>query len=345
MMRSAFLGGTLAAVDSVPGAAAAEATQSLPMNFLTGYGDRAFPVVNLTWGVLAISVIVVIVITALLLGALFRRRPGGWAHDPARLPVSREGNGLPWISIGVGISTVVLFGTVVWTMTTLSAVMEPGEDTALTIEVDAHQWWWEVRYLGDSPDEIFTTANEIHIPVGRPVRVRLVGGDVIHSFWVPALSGKTDVIPGRTNRTWIEASEPGVYRGQCAEYCGLQHAKMGLFVIASPEDEFEAWREAQLAPASDDIAEDAARGREDFMRNCSACHTVRGTPAGGAVGPDLTHVASRRTIAAGTLENTPANLTAWIEDAQTFKPGNRMPTLDLEGQTLMDIVAYLETLE
>jgi cytochrome c oxidase subunit 2 len=225
----------------------------------------------------------------------------------------------------------------------LAAVNAPPRSTPLTIEVTGQQWWWKIRYLDDDPSRVLTTANEIHIPVGEPVRVKLIGADVIHSFWVPALSGKTDTIPGQINVTWLEARDPGIYRGQCTEYCGPQHAHMGFIVVAEPPADFKAWRDAQLQPAPAPSAE-MAEGEHMVEFHCGACHTVRGTDAGGTVAPDLTHLMSRRTLAAATLPNTAGNLTGWIADPQGVKPETRMPRLDLSGPELQAVEGYLETL-
>jgi cytochrome c oxidase subunit 2 len=309
-----------------------------PMGFLRGYGTHAHPVTALTWGLLAISIAVIVIITGLLIVAIIRARPAAPPH-PSGKPALTEASGGAWISIGVGISTVVLFAAVVWTMQTLAAIVAPATAPQLTLEVDAKQFWWDVRYTGD---ESFVTANEIHIPVGAPVRVRLSGQDVIHSFWVPALAGKTDVIPGQTNLTWLEADQPGTYRGQCTEYCGVQHANMALLVIAEPPDVFDAWRRQQLAPAV--LSPNATEGQRQFVTRCGDCHTVRGTAADGKKGPDLTHLMSRTTLGAGTLPNTPGHLAGWIANAQAIKPGNGMPPSLIPPAELAGIRAFLETL-
>jgi cytochrome c oxidase subunit 2 len=212
----------------------------------------------------------------------------------------------------------------------------------LTIEVTGHQWWWEARYLDGAAGDTFTTANELHIPTGEPVRIRLIGADVIHSFWLPGLGGKTDVIPGQTNLAWLQTDRPGVYLGQCAEYCGVQHAHMALRVVAQPPAAFANWQRAQLAPAAGGAQ---MAGEALFTAHCGACHTVRGSDAGGIVGPDLTHLMSRATIAAGTVPNTPGALSGWIANPQALKPGARMPATYLSGPQLSDTVAYLETLK
>ncbi|HEX4027287.1 MAG TPA: c-type cytochrome, partial [Rhizomicrobium sp.] len=190
----------------------------------------------------------------------------------------------------------------------------------------------------------FTTANEIHIPVGRPVRLRLIGSDVIHSFWVPQLAGKMDAIPGQTNETWIEADRPGTYRGQCTEYCGLEHARMGFLVVAQSPAEFQAWWSHQVdAPAPPQGV--ALAGQEDFQTHCAGCHAVRGTDAAGALGPDLSHLMQRTTIASGVLPNDGPTLARWISDPQSLKPGSLMPAPELSGQELADVHAYLKTLD
>ncbi len=230
-------------------------------------------------------------------------------------------------------------------MATLAQIGRPPQEPAFTVEVIGHQWWWEIRYLSDQPARNFTTANEIHIPVGETVAVKLISRDVIHSFWVPALGGKTDLIPGQTNVTWMEADKPGVYRGQCAEYCGLQHAHMALTVVAQEPEAFEAWRAGQLEPASEANTERVQAGLTAFIQKCGICHTVRGTRAQGIVGPDLSHLMERRTLAAGTLPNTPGNLAGWIADPQHVKPGNFMPQPQLSAAELLRILAFLKTLE
>jgi cytochrome c oxidase subunit 2 len=314
-----------------------------PMTYLRTFGPRADPVTALGWGLLALSLAVVAIIAVLVLtGALRRGRPA-----PPRigdLPASRGGDGLAWIRIGLALTIVALLGTVVWTVAVMAAVGSPPGKPAVTLEVTGHQWWWEVAYDPNGTDGHFVTANEIHIPVGQPVLVRLKSADVIHSFWIPALTGKTDTIPGRANISWLQADRPGIYRGQCTEYCGMQHAHMALYVIAEPPAAFEAWRRAQAAAAQAPGPGLEADGEAVFVRRCGACHTVRGAPAGGIVGPDLTHLMSRRTLAAGALPNTIAALSGWIENPQALKPGARMPPTYVPPAELTALRAYLETL-
>lgn len=315
-----------------------------PMSYLSTAGAAADPVTRLGWGLMAIAVTVVIVVAALLAGALWRRRSGLPADVDGRLPVERRGPGLRWIWVGVGISTLALFVSTIWTLTTLAAVRNPPTPPALTIAVTGHDWWWEARYEGDQPGADFTTANELHIPVGRPVRLELRSADVIHSFWIPKLAGKTDLIPGRTNVAWIEADHPGAYRGQCGEFCGLEHARMALQVVADPPLAFQAWRERQLAGPAPATAPTTAAGSLVFQARCGACHAIRGTPAGGVFGPDLSHLALRRTLAAGSLPNDAPHLSAWLADPQALKPGSEMPRVPLTDGDRAALVAYLQSL-
>lgn len=313
---------------------AAEAAQP-PLSYLHSAGAKADATLPLTWGLLAISIAVVAIVCVLVLVAVARAR----SRTTARL----DGNASAWVYIGVGLSSFVLVCALVWTVRVLAFVNAPASRPALTIEVTGQQWWWKARYLNDDASKVLTTANEIHIPAGKPVRIELIGADVIHSFWVPALAGKTDAIPGQVNTAWIEASEPGRYHGQCAEYCGLQHAHMGFDVVADAADDFSKWFDAQLAAAP--TATDAMKqGQHEFEFHCGACHTVRGTEAGGTVGPDLTHLMSRQSIAAGAAPNNAGMLAAWIANPQAIKPGTRMPTLGLSGPQIGDISAYLATL-
>lgn len=324
---------------------AASARADAPLQYLFGAGPRN--VSNLTWGVLIIAVLVAVIVTGVLLVATFRKREGRAPDGPDvtkgdRPLIAPSGNPIPFIYAGLIASTLVLFGVTIWTMVTLADVAAPPSQPSVSIEVIGHQWWWEVKYLNSDPSQTFITANEIHIPAKEPVAIQLRAADVIHSFWVPALAGKTDLIPGQINKTWILADRAGTYRGQCTEYCGLQHAHMGLEVIATSKDEFDTWRRNQLRVGAE--SELGSPGQRVFMQKCAVCHTVRGTPAGGRVGPDLTHLMTRHTIAAATLPNRVGYLSGWIADPQHFKPGSKMPRLQIEGQELADVRSYLETL-
>ncbi|WP_247528230.1 cytochrome c oxidase subunit II [Bradyrhizobium sp. 199] len=250
------------------------------------------------------------------------------------------------VILGLGIATTVI-------VLGLSIVSYAGQRTvfakdehALTLKIIGHQWWWEVRYEDDSPHRSFVTANEIRIPTGRPVKVELETADVIHSFWVPSLTGKMDLITGQKNELQFTAKNAGVYRGQCAEFCGLQHAHMAFAVIALPPDEFARWRDHENQGASSPTDKLGKQGEALFRaRGCALCHNISGTLAGGQFGPDLTHIGSRTTIAAGTLPNTPATLGAWIADPQHIKPGSLMPKMPLQSGELITIIHYLEQLK
>lgn len=324
---------------------ASAADMAFPMGYLRTFGPAADPATRLNWGLMAISIFVTLLIGALLIWATLRRRPPLAGDAAGRLPVGAEAGGLPWIYIGVSVSTAVLLGSAVWTILVLSAVAAPPGADALTIEVTGHQWWWELKYPGADPSVQIVAANEIHVPVGRPVRFKLASADVIHSFWVPQLAGKTDMIPGQTNFAWLQADRAGDYRGQCGEYCGAQHAHMVLHVIADEPAVFEAWRSAQLAESAQPADPPALRGMGVFMAHCSRCHAVSGTAAHGANGPDLTHLMSRGTIAAGVLPNNVGSLTGWVADPQALKPGAQMPASELTPDDLHAVVAYLQTLK
>jgi cytochrome c oxidase subunit 2 len=251
---------------------------------------------------------------------------------------------MAWIYTGLGLTVAVLVVCAVWTMFTIAAIAMPAK-TIMTLKVTASQWWWAVQYDSAQPAQIFSVANEIHIPVGQPIRVELSSPDVIHSFWIPQLGGKMDVIPGQSNVTWLQADQPGVYRGQCGEFCGAQHAHMAMRVVADAPPIFAAWKAGQLRAAVPPATPAAQAGQQAFRAHCAACHAIRGANAGGILGPDLTHLMSRQTIAAGLLTNTPGNLSAWIADSQSLKPGTRMPGMVLPARELTAIVAYLETLQ
>lgn len=321
-----------------------------PLSYLRSFGPAADPITKLGWGLITVSILVTGIIALLLLMAIFRHREKMVLDMQNRLPLGQGVGGMSWIYIGVSISTVVLFTCAVWTIFTIAAVAAPPSKPALTLNVTAHQWWWEVRYDNEEPSRIFTTANEIHIPIGEPVRINLSSVDVIHSFWVPQLAGKMDLIPGINNSTWLQANKVGDYTGQCAEYCGAQHAHMAFHVIAQTPAEFLAWREQQVGVAKSPQTYQLQQGQDVFLNRCSICHTVRGglgvgTLAGGKLGPDLTHLASRGTIAAGLLPNNVATRSAWIIGAQALKPGCSMPTLQLSSQELTTVVAYLGILK
>ena len=290
---------------------------------------------NLWWGMLAGSAVLFAVVVALLLYGLLKRH----GSDPdEREPI---GSGTWIVAIGgFVVPLVVLVALFVVTVAALPAT-SPGGKTQMTIDVAARQWFWSVDY----PAAGVRTANEIHIPVGVPVLVRVASPDVIHSLWVPALNRKIDVIPGQVNEVIWEADRPGVFRGQCAEYCGVEHARMALYVVAEARPQFEAWLRGQAGPAAQPSTEYLERGQQIFLGSaCEYCHTIAGTNATGTIGPDLTHIASRLSIGAGTLPNNEGNLAGWILDPQHFKPDNKMPATALTGSELQPLLAYLESL-
>lgn len=303
-------------------------------------GSPARETSPLLWSLIVLSVVVVgLTAAAVVAGIVLRTRS---AHDPSQVTTDKARTGLRWIYASTAASILALAACVGWTLVTMVGTANPDETPALTVNVRAAQWWWEFAYpsrRGGEPPVV--TANELHIPVGVPVRLRIASSDVIHSFWIPALGGKTDAVPGQVNETWLEADKPGVYRGQCAEFCGQQHTQMALFVVAEPQASYEAWREHQRSPAP---VGPAPEGEALFMASCGSCHTVRGTTAKGDRGPDLTHLMSRNTLAAGVLPNTRGNLAGWIADPQGIKPGAKMPVVALSGPQLQSILDYLDTL-
>jgi cytochrome c oxidase subunit II len=304
---------------------------------------------TLGWWLTGTACLVVALVCIALLAGIAKHRGEHNAPRPddAEAHVQRREihSGLRWIYVGLGVTVVVLLVTLGGTMVTLNAATHPSIQPSLTLDVTAHQWWWEVRYADSrDPSLGFVTANEVHLPVGEPVRVRLHSADVIHSFWLPQIAGKMDVIPGQENETWLQAERPGRSRGMCGEYCGLEHAVMALDVTAESPAEFRRWAEARRAEGAAPATPAAQGGEIVFARSCGACHAVAGTNALGRVGPDLTHVADRRTIGAGALTNTPENLARWIRNAPAIKEGARMPAVPLDDADLGAVVTYLGTL-
>jgi cytochrome c oxidase subunit II len=322
----------------------ARCVSASPLGYLDAAGPRAHSILPLTWFTLWVSIAVCVVIGALLWRAIARNRVReGVAIET--VAVERGSNGLRWISVGLLISAVPLAISLVWTMVVLAAVVGPPNSPSLVLDITARQWWWDVHYNGAQPSDGFDSANEIHIPVGQPVLLRLHTADVIHSFWVPKLTGKTDVIPGQTNQSWMQADVPGRFLGQCSEFCGYQHAHMQFEVVAQSPQDFAAWQESQRQPALSPQDPAAQRGLQMLELHCAECHQVRGTRAAAVSAPDLTHLMSRRTLAAGTLANTPGNVVGMIQDPEDLKPGSQMPNQNLPSEQLSDVLAYLETLQ
>lgn len=305
---------------------------------LTPSSPPARQVVTLWWVMFGLAMVVLLVVIGYII-LIVRRKD---REEGLLLPENDAQARAVVTWAGAIVPAIIVVGLMAYVTYVQSQTAAPAEPYELTVEVRSHDWWWEVMYPGYD----FETANEIHIPVGKPVKVRLTSADVIHSFWVPELQGKTDMMPGTVTTTWLQADEPGVYPGQCAEFCGMQHAKMKFLVIAQEAQDFENWLEQQQAPAAQAEGEDHRQGQQVFLESeCIFCHTVRGTNATGEVGPDLTHLASRREIGAGTLPNTRGFLAGWIVNAQQFKLGNRMPPMPMEGQDLQIMLDYLTGLE
>ena len=316
-------------------------------------GPQAGYTSDLFWFALAVSAVVLALVVGFLAAALVAHRRRAGEEEPGERQLARA------VGLAIGGTVVVLAAWLVMNVVAMRGLSasppraghDPGsplalaDSTPLVIEVQGQQWWWEVTYDSPSPPERLTTANEIHVPVGRPVVLRLSSRDVIHSLWVPNLAGKRDLIPGHEATLRFRADTAGIYRGQCAEFCGLQHANMALLVVAEPPARFVAWYAGQLRPA--DVPADSSRrmGQTVFAgAACSLCHTVRGTPASGRVAPDLTHLGSRRTLAAGTLPNTRGHLAGWILNPDRLKPGVHMPPTQLRPGELRALLDYLEGL-
>jgi cytochrome c oxidase subunit 2 len=313
-----------------------------PQSALTADGPGAEAILGLGAWLTALSVFVVVLVAGTLLYALLRRRAAAPAQTALDSP-SQDNRSLRWIlGGGLVLPLVTLTPLFVFALQTLGRVSPAASPPDLIVDVTGRQFWWEVRYVDGGGREVFETANEIHIPVGREVEVRLRSTDVIHSFWVPRLAPKLDNVPGHTNVLRLRADQPGIYRGQCAEYCGVQHAHMAFLVLAETEEAFRDWSAAQAAAAAEPVDAQASMGRTVFLeRGCAQCHAVRGTPAAGDVGPDLSHVASRTTLAGGLLPNSPGHLAGWIVNPQALKAGSLMPALPLEPRELDALLSYL----
>jgi cytochrome c oxidase subunit 2 len=309
-------------------------------------GPQAARILELWQLTVAICTVVFAAILAAFVWALWRA-PRAGADTPADVSgLLRTEPGARRSVIGaVGVAIVLLLVLLVASVATDRALARLVLRDALHLEITGHQWWWSVRYDDEDPSRIFSTANELHIPVGRPVIVTLRSDDVIHSLWVPNLAGKKDLIPGRTATLTLRADQPGVYRGQCAEFCGFQHAWMALFVTADPPDRFAAWAAQQRQPAATPTDAKALRGQQIFLGGtCVMCHAINGTEASAQKGPDLTHLAGRGTLAAGALSNDEQHLAAWISNPQAHKPGANMPAHAFSQEDLQALVAYMRSL-
>ncbi len=317
--------------------------------FLNPAGPVADTVNNLWWLLFWIMLAIEVLVATLVITALvrFRRKPND--ADPVQITGNTRLE-IAWTVAPAAILVVLL----VLTLSTMVSVSEPKE-TTMNITAAGKLWWWEFDYQGMN----VTTGNEMHIPVGEAVHIDLASDNVLHAFWVPNLSGKRELIPGHNNTLWLKADTAGTYRGECAEFCGVEHANMNFIVVAESRPEFDAWIKRQQTPATpvttgNVSAEQRAlidQGQQTITKQaCAGCHVIAGlnqpySVVQGKIGPNLTHVGSRAYIAAGTLENTPENLARWLRNPQEVKPGNKMPNLNLDETTIKQIVAYLESLK
>jgi cytochrome c oxidase subunit II len=308
-----------------------------PQSALDPAGTAARKLASLWWVLASGAVVIFLIVTGC---AVYATRIAPRAH-----PDFAD----TWFILGGGVLLPVVVLTLLLTHSFLLGrdLSRPLPADAFRIEVIGKQWWWEVRYLPPGGGEPVISANELRLPVGEAVELHLSSSDVIHSFWLPSIAGKRDMIPGQVNRLVLEAEEEGVYRGQCAEYCGGPHALMAFYAIAAPRDEFAAWLEREARPAVEPDDAFLAQGRDLFLTSgCGTCHTIRGTEAQGTFGPDLTHVGGRRSLGAGILPNNIGTIAGWIADTQHIKPGNRMPSFNtFSGEELRAIAAYLASLE
>jgi cytochrome c oxidase subunit 2 len=347
MMRRLSIPVVSAALLALAGCRTAQSTYN-------AHGPAAHSIGELSMFMSVLFLVITVIMWALIAYAATRRRGSLAEHAPINI-----GGGESWIAIGgILIPLVVLTLIFVLGLGLLrdfpihgvhGASHQPQMSQSMKpeIRIIGHQWWWEIHYLNDDPSKEFTTANELHLPVGRPVNIEVETHDVMHSFWVPALHGKVDLIPGRANYIRLVASQAGQYVGQCAEYCGEEHSRMRILAIAQSPGDYEAWLEGQRKPAAPPTDPMAVAGEQVFLSGpCSMCHTVRGTIAGGRVAPDLTHIGGREMIAANTYMNNDAYLEAWVTHAQSLKPGAQMPNITaFSGEQLHELVAYLRQLQ
>ena len=308
---------------------------------------EAGEIAHLWWIYLWVLSGVFLIVAVCLFFAICKQnlRPEGLAMSaaPGR---QRYGRALRIVAAAVVATVLVLFALLVLDFFTGNAIYAKPDPNAMAIKVTGHQWWWEIEYKNPQPSEIMTTANEIHVPIGKTVKLELQSTDVIHSFWVPSMHGRKDLVPGSPSTTWFVANRGGEFRGQCAEYCGEQHAHMRLTFTAETPADFERWLAAQKQSAPEPANDRQQRGRALFISSqCMMCHTIQGTNARAALGPDLTHIASRSLLAAGEIPNTPENMARWIDNPQKIKPGTRMPANKFSSNDLNALVEYLESLK
>lgn len=304
---------------------------------LSPASPQAQSIAEISWAMFSGAAVVFLVVMALLVLAVtgpssFRSRFANWGS-------------VVWG--GIAFPIVVLSALLLWGFFIVHDLRSEAAAPAVHVDITGERWWWRVTYRNADGGILHATANELHLPAGQPAVLTLTSPDVIHSFWVPALAGKLDMIPGRVNRLQITPSRPGTYRGQCAEYCGGSHALMALVAVIHEPGSYAAWAARQAMPAREPVTAEERRGQALFAENgCGACHSIRGTEASGAVGPDLTHAGSRLTLAAGSFPNNLGTLAGWISSSQHLKPGNKMPSFNrLTGTELRAIAAYLKSLE
>jgi cytochrome c oxidase subunit 2 len=305
-------------------------------------GPYAETLERLWWTFFIPCTIVFVLVVATLALVIYR---GAHRREPDQ---TDEGTRVSakYVAAAMSLTIAILIGLLIVSVATGRSVSPVYDEVTREIQVTGHQWWWDVQYLDPRPDRIAQTANEMHLPVGERVKIILTSSDVIHSFWIPNLHGKRDLIPGRKAILTLQADRPGIYRAQCAEFCGLQHAKMGFIVIVESKEAFARWLDRQRAPAPHPKTADQQRGQQVFLQtSCALCHAIKGTSAGARTGPDLTHVGSRRTLGAAVIPNNRGNLTGWIADAGSVKPGVLMPPNPLDSDDLHALAAYLESLK
>ena len=314
-------------------------------SFFGPSSPQAHAVAGLWWWMLGVGGAVWLIVIITMLWATFARRGQRGPDDLAHVDEATHARMERVVTIASAITVAILIAFLAYDFTVGRALAQHPQ-LAMTIDVTGHQWWWEVLYEDPDPSRRLVTANEIHVPVGVPIQFKLRAADVIHSFWAPNLNGKKDLIPGYTTTLWFKADTAGTYRGQCAEFCGLQHAKMAFYVVAEPKVKFASWLAAASQAPPPPTDPHLVDGQRVFLSaGCAVCHTIAGTQARATVGPDLTHLGSRKTIASGTLANTRANLLRWIIDPSTWKPGARMPAVPLSPGQQEALADYLESMK
>jgi cytochrome c oxidase subunit II len=321
------------------GSAAAAACAG-PHHVFDPAGEPARDIARLGWLLFAVCGVIYVLVMLVLTWALLRRRTDADGSPETGRRLTRV------VAMATIASTMTIVGLTAASAVTGHGLTTPLGPAAITVDAIGHQWWWDFQFRDVSPDEFVSSPNELHVPVGQPVMIKTMSRDVIHSFWVPNLHGKRDLIPGQVTNTWIAADRPGIYKGLCAEFCGHQHAQMSFAVVVEPPAKFKAWIDHQRLNASEPADARERRGREVFLGSpCATCHTIRGTSAASRIGPDLTHVGSRMTLAAGTLPNTTPHLAEWLQDPQAVKPGSRMPQVPMSDEDRAALIAYLRRLQ